>query len=188
MLNLSQNPDLRESSNMRLKNVPLKPKLVIFIVVGVFLILAVSTAVIIGTVTSQEEKLAYEKSIEMAGNYANQFDAQMEANQAIARTLACTMAEYGSQDREEAMSIIKRILNENPQLIGVYLGYEPDAFDGRDKNYINAPGHDSTGRFVPYCNKINGPVIIEPLVHYDSSDYYQLPKTTGKDTLTEPYF
>ncbi|KKG01714.1 histidine kinase dimerization/phosphoacceptor domain -containing protein [Methanosarcina mazei] len=173
---------------MRLKNVPLKPKLVIFIVVGVFLILAVSTAVIIGTVTSQEEKLAYEKSIEMAGNYANQFDAQMEANQAIARTLACTMAEYGSQDREEAMSIIKRILNENPQLIGVYLGYEPDAFDGRDKNYINAPGHDSTGRFVPYCNKINGPVIIEPLVHYDSSDYYQLPKTTGKDTLTEPYF
>ena len=112
MLNLSQNPDLRESSNMRLKNVPLKPKLVIFIVVGVFLILAVSTAVIVGTVTSQEEKLAYEKSIEMAGNYANQFDAQMEANQAIARTLACTMAEYGSQDREEAMSIIKRILNE----------------------------------------------------------------------------
>ncbi|MCC4769247.1 PAS domain-containing protein [Methanosarcina sp. DH2] len=173
---------------MRLKNVPLKPKLVIFIVVGVFLILAVSTAVIIGTVTSQEEKLAYEKSIEMAGNYANQFDAQMKANQAVARTLAFTMAEYRVADREEAIGILENILKNNPTLIGVYLGYEPNAFDGRDRDYVNASGHDSTGRFVPYCNKIEGPVAVEPLVHYDSSDYYQLPKTTGRDILTEPYF
>ncbi len=177
-----------ESGTLRFKNVPLKSKLVIFIVVGVFLILAVSTAVIIGTVTSQEEKLAYEKSIEMAGNYANQFDAQMEANQAVARTLALTMAEYGASDREEAMNILERILEENPQLIGVYLGYEPNAFDGRDRDYINTSGHDVTGRFVPYCNKIEGPMTIEPLVHYDSSDYYQLPKATGRDILTEPYF
>jgi PAS domain S-box-containing protein len=173
---------------MRLKDVPLKPKLVIFIVVGVFLILAVSTAVIIGTVTSQEEKLAYEKSIEMAANYANQFDAQMKANQAVAKTLAFTMDEYETQNREEAMNILESILEKNPQLIGVYLGYEPNAFDSRDRDYINVSGHDATGRFVPYCNKIKGPMTIEPLVNYDSSDYYQLPKATGKDILTEPYF
>jgi PAS domain S-box-containing protein len=173
---------------MRFKNVPLKPKLVISIVVGVFLILAVSTAVIIGTVTSQEEKLAYEKSIEMAGNYANQFDSQMKANQAVARTLALTMDEDKSSDREEAINILKNILEQNPNLIGVYLGYEPDAFDGRDREYINASGHDATGRFVPYCNKIEGNEKVEPLVNYDSSDYYQLPKTTGRDIMTEPYF
>lgn len=173
---------------MRFKNVPLKSKLVIFIVVGVFLILAVSTAVIIGTVTSQEEKLAYEKSIEMAANYANQYDAQMKANQAVAKTLAFTMDEYETQNRVEAMNILESILEKNPQLIGVYLGYEPNAFDGRDRDYINASGHDATGRFVPYCNKIEGPMTIEPLVNYDSSDYYQLPKTTGKDIMTEPYF
>ena len=173
---------------MRLKNVPLRPKLVIFIVVGVFLILAVSTAVIIGTVTSQEEKLAYEKSIEMAGNYANQFDSQMRANQAVARTLALTMAKNEDSDREEAINILQNILEENPGLIGVYLGYEPNAFDGRDSDYINASGHDATGRFVPYCNKIDGSMAVEPLLHYDYSDYYQLPKATGRDILTEPYF
>jgi Signal transduction histidine kinase len=59
---------------MRFKNFLLKSKLVICIVVGVFLVLVVSTAVIISTVTSQEEKLAYQKSIEMASSYANQFD------------------------------------------------------------------------------------------------------------------
>ena len=173
---------------MRFKDVPLKPKLVILIVVGVFLVLAVSTAVIIGTVTSQEEKLAYEKSIEMADNYANQFDARMKANQAVARTLALTMAEYEASDREEAIGILENILEGNPSLIGVYLGYEPNAFDGMDRDYVNTSGHDTTGRFVPYCNKIEGPMAVEPLVNYDSSDYYQLPKATGKDILTEPYF
>jgi len=173
---------------MRFKEIPLKSKLVIFTVVGIFLVLAVSTAVIISTVTAQEEKLAYQKSIEMANNYANQFDARMKANQAIARTLALTMAEYEASDREEVMNILENVLEDNPNLIGVYVGYEPDAFDGRDAEYINASGHDATGRFVPYCNMIKGPMAIEPLVHYDSSDYYQLPKTTGSDVLTEPYF
>lgn len=173
---------------LNFKEVPLKSKLVIFSVVGIFLVLALSTAVIISTVTAQEERLAYQKSIEMANNYANQFDAKMRANQAIARTLALTMARYDASDRKEVVGILENILQQNPNLIGVYVGYEPDAFDGRDPYFKNASGHDSTGRFVPYCNKINGSMVVEPLVHYNSSDYYQLPKTTGRDVLTEPYF
>lgn len=50
------------------KNTPLKSKLVLFIVVGVLLVLVTSTAVIITTVTSQEETLAYEQSIEKQGD------------------------------------------------------------------------------------------------------------------------
>ncbi|AKJ39666.1 histidine kinase dimerization/phosphoacceptor domain -containing protein [Methanosarcina barkeri] len=173
---------------MRFNNFPLKSKLVIYIVVGVFLILAVSTAVIISTVTSQEEKLAYQKSIEMASSYANQFDTDMKANSAVAKTLALTMENYKASNRTEVIGILENILEKNPNLIGVYVGYEPNAFDGKDAEYINASGHDATGRFVPYCNKIKGPMTIEPLVHYDFSDYYQLPKAREEDVLTEPYF
>ena len=35
---------------------------------------------------------------------------------------------------------------------------------------------------------MNGTASVAPLLHYDSSDYYQLPKATEKDVLTEPYF
>jgi PAS domain S-box-containing protein len=173
---------------MRFKNFPLKSKLVIYIVIGVFAILAVSTAVIISTVTSQEEGLAYQKSIEKASSYANQFDADMRDNGAVAKTLALTMENYNSSDRGEVMNILKNILEKNTNLIGVYVGYEPNAFDGKDAEYINSSGHDSTGRFVPYCNKIEGPIKIAPLLRYDSSDYYQLPKARGENVLTEPYF
>jgi hypothetical protein len=96
---------------MRSKNFPLKSKLVIYIVVGVFLVLAVSTAVIINTVTSQEEKLAYQKSTEMASSYANQFDADMKANSAVAKTLALTMENYRS-NRTEVIGILIISLNK----------------------------------------------------------------------------
>ena len=173
---------------MRFKNFPLKSKLVIYIVVGVFLILTVSTAVIISTVTSQEEKLAYQKSIEMASSYANQFDADMKGSRAVAKTLALTMEDYKASNRSEVIGILENILKKNPNLIGAYVGYEPNAFDGRDAEYVNASGHDATGRFVPYCNNIKGRIMVAPLMRYNSSDYYQLPKARGEDVLTEPYF
>ena len=156
--------------------------------VGIFFVLAGATAIIINTVTSQEEALAYQKSIEMASSYANQFDADMKADRAIAKTLALTMENYEAQNRTEVINVLENILEKNPNLIGVYVGYEPNAFDGNDKNHVNLPGHDSTGRFVPYCNRIGGKVVVAPLMHYNSSDYYQLPKAKGEDILTEPYF
>jgi PAS domain S-box len=173
---------------MRLKDFPLKSKLVICIVVSVFLILAISTAVIINTVTSQEEKLAYQKSTEMSRNYANQFDSDLKADRAIAETLANTMENYEAFNRSEVINILKNNLKKNPNLIGVYVGYEPNAFDGRDAEYVNSPGHDTTGRFVPYCNRIKGNPTVIPLKNYNLSDYYQLPKARGTSILTEPYF
>ncbi|WP_440948484.1 histidine kinase dimerization/phosphoacceptor domain -containing protein [Methanosarcina sp. T3] len=171
-----------------LSDTPLKTKMILYIVLGVFLILTASTAVIISTVTTQEEKLAYQQSVEMASNYANQFDTDMKANLVIARTISTTMESYETSDRAEVLLILENLLRDNPHLLGTYVAFEPDAFDGKDAEYINTPAHDETGRFVPYWNKMNGTVSVAPLLHYDTSDYYQLPKKTKKDLLTEPYF
>jgi len=171
-----------------LSDTPLKTKMILYTVLGVFLILTASTAVIISTVTTQEEKLAYQQSVEMASNYANQFDADMKANLAIARTISTTMESYETGDRDEALLILENLLLDNPLLLGTYVAFEPNAFDGKDAEYVNAPVHDETGRFIPYWNKINGTVAVAPLLHYDDSDYYQLPKNTKTDLLTEPYF
>lgn len=174
---------------MAWKDLSLRFKLVLYIVVSVFLILSISSSIVISTVTSQEEQLAYDQSSKMAQSYANQFNADMKSNMAIARDIATTMgAIHDSSTREEANDIIRSILEDNPQLIGTYSGFEPDAFDGRDERYVNTTAHDGTGRFLPYWNRIEGDIDVEPLVDYKTSDYYQLPKRTKKDELTEPYF
>lgn len=93
---------------MRFKNFLLKSKLVICIVVGVFLVLVVSTAVIISTVTSQEEKLAYQKSIEMASSYANQFDVDNMIE-----------AFRNSQHRVKSMALAHEKLYQSEDMVSV---------------------------------------------------------------------
>ena len=63
--------------------------------------------------------------------------------------------------------------------------FEPDAFDGNDKNFINAEGHDQTGRFIPYWTRgSDGAGVVEALASYEvpgDGDYYQIPD--GKNIL-----
>ncbi len=166
----------------------IKTKLILYIVVSVFLVLVISTAVSISTVTTQQRELAYLQSVEMARDYANQFDGDMKANMAIAETLARSMEMYTTADRKEVNDILRNVLEAYPSLTGVYVGYEPDAFDGKDSEYANTQAHDSTGRFIPYWNTIQGEIEVEPLVGYENQDYYQAPKRTHQDYVTEPYF
>jgi two-component sensor histidine kinase len=173
---------------MEWKNISLKVKLILYIVVGTLLVLIASTAMTISTVTSQEEDLAYKQATEMARNYANNFNGDMEKNKAIAETIAVSVGSYDSINREETNNMLYNLLVQHPHLLGTYIAYEPDAFDGQDHLFVNSSGHDATGRFIPYWNKINGPIRLDPLLEYDTLDYYQLPKKTESDVLTEPYY
>ena len=107
---------------MRPEEMSIKTKLIMYSVVGVFIVLALSTAVSVSTVTTQQSELAYLQSVEMARDYANQFDGDMKANMAIANTLANTMEMYENSDRQEVNQILKNVLEEYPALTGVYVG------------------------------------------------------------------
>ena len=172
---------------MKMDDVPLKVKLILYIGFSVLLVMAATTAIIISTSTSQYEELAYKKSIEKSSNYANQFNSDMQSNMAIARTIENTLTVYNSSDRDEVNDILREVLIDNPNLIGTYTGFEPNAFDGKDAEYAGTEGYDSTGRLVPYWNKIGGTMFVEPLIDYETSDYYQLPKQLEQEVLTEPY-
>ena len=170
------------------ENTPLKFKLMLYIVLGTMIVLMASTAITISTVTSQEEELAYEQAVQIAKKYASDFNGDMEENQAIAETIAISIDSYDSIDREQANNMLKNLLEQHPQMVGVYVAYEPNAFDAKDELYVNTAGHDQTGRFIPYWNTINGNVTLDPLIDYDTLDYYQLPKRTQAKAITEPYY
>lgn len=82
----------------------------------------------------------------------------------------------------------KKILEDHPDILAVFVAYEPDAFDGKDHKYINSEGHDSTGRFIPYWNRIDGDIKLEPLVDYETEDYYQAPKRLEQSIITDAYY
>jgi len=104
---------------MKWNNISLGAKVFYYVALGAFLVLSVSAIVSISTVTSQHEEMAYQQSIEMTKNYANYFDGKAKTNQGIVKTISTTMSNYESADRDEVNDILKGLLLENPQLVGV---------------------------------------------------------------------
>ena len=96
----------------------------------------------------------------------------------------------GSATRDSVNALLHDLLEDNPAALGLSTGWEPDAFDGKDKDFANTEGHDATGRYVPYYARSASGIILSPLVDYTvpgAGDYYLKPKETGKALLTEPY-
>ncbi|WP_411821944.1 methyl-accepting chemotaxis protein [Leptospira sp. 'Mane'] len=95
--------------------------------------------------------------------------------------------------REQVILSIKAVLERNPNYFGMWLVYEPNAYDGKDNQYRNAKSHDTTGRFVPYVHqtKQSGVIDVEASVDYESSgtagDYYQIVKKTDTMRVIGPY-
>ncbi len=123
--------------------------------------------------------LNVEKSMSVALNIVNGLETSLS-----------TMKEGGNSDRAAADALLRNTLQDNPMALGVWTGWEPNAFDGKDKDFVDKEGHDATGRYVPYWVRSGDKIQHTPLVDYTVSgagDYYQLPFVQKKTVVIEPY-
>jgi methyl-accepting chemotaxis protein len=157
---------------------------IVFFVSLIFTIL-IGVGILLGSNALKEQ--AYEGTAAYAAQYANSFNAELQADQALGRTMAQMMEMNTTHDRQEVLNALKNLLDQHPEVLGTYVGYEPDAFDGNDANFSGSEGSDSTGRFIPYWNKLTGTETLDPLLDMDTSDYYLIPKNTKADSVIEPY-
>lgn len=69
----------------------------------------------------------------------------------------------GVTHRDTFSEILRRTLDAQPALLGAWSVWEPDSIDGRDAAFRFAPGHDATGRFVPYWHRAYGSPKLDPV-------------------------
>jgi DNA-binding CsgD family transcriptional regulator len=95
----------------------------------------------------------------------------------------------GLGDRAVFNGILRSVLLANPRLLGVWTVWEPDALDGRDREFAGSAGHDGTGRFVPFWHRKGGGVHLQPNTDYDKpcAHWYLRPSRSGKPTVIDPY-
>lgn len=163
-------------------------------------ILGVSTlifVVILGFNMIQTNSLTVENAKQLAVNEgeqkASQVEAELDYSMDVARTMATslgTMVSSKKADRNLANDFLKKVLEENDKFVASWTAWEPNAFDGKDSEYVNKLGHDATGRFLPYWSKSDAAIRVDPLVDYDvpgAGDYYLLAKNSGEEVILEPY-
>ncbi len=141
-------------------------------------------------------KAAEQNLLALAEARANKIEGELDTVLDSARTMAQALEAVKTESsvnltRAQVNAMLKRVLLDNPQFLGVYTLWEPNAFDNRDAEYANTAGHDETGRFIPYwIRDEQGNAVVEPLVDYEvegAGDWYLLPKRTKRENILDPF-
>ncbi len=143
------------------------------------------------TLSQQAETVGMTTSKE----YAEKVKDTINMGFQTARTLGSAtegLKSGGIVDRAVYNGMIKTILENNQNIVGAYVAFEPNALDGRDAEFANTEGHDQSGRFVPYWNRggEGGKVQMEVLTDYDkpgAGDYYIMPTKNNAESAIDPY-
>ena len=171
-------------------------KLKISFIVGIIISVIIVALTVFAAVTSRNNAIeeAKREITFAAEDYAGNIKSTIDHSFHVLRTLSdnyLSLQKTGGFTREEAIEMLKGVLNANNEFVGMSTLWEANAFDGEDSLYANTPGHDETGQFIPYLSlSADRAINLEPLVGFDiegDGDYYLVPKRTKLETITEPY-
>ena len=167
----------------------------------VSLTVGIAAAIIFGVIIWSSSTALYKISLtrvheamDMEGRIgAEQIRAYLDVELNRAGDLGATflgLKNAGGASRETAVEILRTVLRENQHVLGVWVCFEPNAFDGMDGIYAHTPGHDASGRFIPYASRSGNVISVAPLEDYDKpgpGDYYLKARNSGTETIIDPY-
>ncbi|MGL4731879.1 MAG: methyl-accepting chemotaxis protein [Clostridium sp.] len=136
---------------------------------------------------------AKEQAVAISDSFAQEISGDfdvVEADVKGIRNLILFSKKNSSVKRNEVINLLKEILKKNDTILGIYTIWEPNAFDGKDKEYVNKVGSNSDGVFAPYLVKEGEKILTDACSGFEAegvADYYTTPKKTKKACLTEPY-
>ncbi|MGB9639541.1 MAG: methyl-accepting chemotaxis protein [Anaerolineales bacterium] len=164
---------------------------------AIVLLIAGGILVLNATITTRNMAInnAKAQALSQGESLASQIKAEIEVAMDGVRTMANALKTVKDPQirlqisRRDVSFMIRQLLLENRSLTGVSTLWDPNAFDGMDSQYVNAPGgYDQTGRLLPYWHwDTLGNPIVEPLTDYETSEWVVCPKTTKNECITEPY-
>ena len=123
-----------------------------------------------------------------AGNVQRLLESSFNTVQALSEDAMAVRQGQQANPRALISEMTKRQLPHNPDAVGYWVIWEPDALDGKDKELAGSEHNDKTGRAGVYWFTKGGKVdVVWGAEGVDDSDYYKTPKASGNPMLTEPY-
>lgn len=157
------------------------------LVLLLYAIVAILTTVKLQNASIEKEESEIRENLEVHQEYIQSLIRGAYLQAVDLRNLALEFKSQNAQSRYLTNQILKSGVESNHDFLGLWMVWEPNEFDGSDEDFVNTPGSNDEGRFVPYWHWEGDSVILENCILYDGSDYYQLPKRTHQDYLIEPY-
>ena len=176
----------------------MKTRINVKIAIPLFLVITIGISILNYTVVRlfrlQYETLSANYVDALTTDYSDRighvFGNTLNTAKYISMAVEDTVRKNGT--RQDVLNIVGATLMNDPTLVGIGVGFEPNAFDGKDSENIGQNHSDDTGRFVPYTFVENGAVVHTILEGYndtgEDSSWYTVPKATRKTYVTDPYW
>jgi methyl-accepting chemotaxis protein len=165
-------------------------------IVGIGILLTAGILIVYASVQTKRTAIsaARTEALAIANNFSAKIKEKVDNAIISARSVADGLSSVGDRkiefSRESAQYFAEKVLYSDPDFLGFTLAFEPNAFDGNDEAFINAPAHDATGRFMTYLTRTNTQIAArDVLIDYDKEDlapWYWIPKREKKEFMTEP--
>ncbi|KZL90362.1 cache domain-containing protein [Clostridium magnum] len=127
---------------------------------------------------------------EVSRSYAAEINGHFITLETIANTLNNGISNQISADVKDRNIIIemqKDVLNMYPNIYGITVAFEPNAFDGKDSFYTGEAEYGENGLFIPYVIRNDNSFHIEPAYNSQTDmTWYNEPKKTKHTFITEP--
>jgi methyl-accepting chemotaxis protein len=106
---------------------------------------------------TQATRAAETKALDTAHVQAAQIrtilERTLDVGETFTQSVSIVKTEGVQLSRDQVNAMLRQVLKDNPQFVGVDVLFEPNAFDGKDAEFINTEGSDANGRFLPYWNR-----------------------------------
>ncbi|WP_210495351.1 methyl-accepting chemotaxis protein [Patulibacter sp. SYSU D01012] len=165
----------------------LRTRMLLLFLPPIVVAIALLTFLAISRATDQERQSRYAQIAETANVQAKEFDASAAQSMMIPRSMAAAMESDIARGRQAVVDMVLRFYHRNPGILGTYVGYVPNGFDGDDAAHRNERGSDAKGRFGPYWSTLTPPFQLSVLSGQEKSAYWTLPRDTRKPVVIEPY-
>ncbi|XPV75640.1 MAG: methyl-accepting chemotaxis protein [Desulfovibrio sp.] len=175
---------------MKFKDMKLRYKILVPIILTVFLILSCSTLYISSAVQKQSINDGKRIAKEMAHGYSNEIKAEIEEAVLAARSLADLVsdgADYpGTIDREFIVEYLFSIMRANPGFSGAWVTLLPNSYDDKEEHYrATYKGvfrvwvyRDATGQLKTSFNGTTDGL---------DADWFQVPFNRNSPYIAKPY-
>jgi methyl-accepting chemotaxis protein len=177
---------------MRLQ-LTLQQRILVYILGAVFGIFTLLIFYIGVKTTTIEKENALREALLLSHANGNKVNGILEDGMAVTRSLAQTLSAFkeipAENRRATVNSMLENILKNNRKIMSIWSVWEPNALDGKDRDYINRMGGNEIGRFGSTFCKVSTGIRLDPSPEkeIEGSKYYNYPKKSLHEELIAPY-
>ena len=171
-----------------MRHLALRNRILVLICSVVVIVFIMFDILLIINFRNTVQKEAIDKTKEISFHYANSVKSDIEIALISARVLAESfegIKKITTPNRKELSEIVRQVLEKNDNFLAIFAEWGANRLDSQDRRFVNQPGNDAAGRFVPYWNRVSGPVKLDSL-----SGNHRFLKTVelmGREMILDPY-